>query len=537
MPRLLDYSSTEALQGLRPSEAGVEAAVQAGRRTGAFYSQSGQERAAAANEIGGAVAFTGRTVGEAVQEHLNQQEVTQFYAKQAQFDNELVTSWNKTRNEADPNDPTVATKWNQEVLQPAVDKFTSEFSTPSGQQRVQEHVARLQEHLGTVQAADASTAAGEAALQNLSKFNANNAASLTGDPSRLDFVNATTDKMIDDYIRNSPSLSSERAAEVRNMGTKMRRENTLAAFHGMADANPTAAKQALDSGYGKDDLTESDRNALSNYTHVQEQRVKEEARAEDLDTKRKNVAAASDAMNSLFADHIDPDSGTLKVGPGYFKGVVDIAKMPDAPPSDVRTAFSYGQVAMANEASGKFVQTDPNLREDFSTRMALPPGDPKALTPSEILQAGIDQKMSNADVNKFYKEATELAKDPVKRDALSQYNKFVASMKSSITHSNPLLGKIVPQEDQKFGQFQYDSRLAFDQAYASGNWRAALDPRSANYLGHMLPQYTYGSKEGLQTLQTNLKSGVTLAPAPNGDDGKARKPGESPADYIKRTGG
>ncbi len=564
MGQIKEYTSSAAEGGLRPSEAGLDARVMQGRRAGAFAAQSGSERAGAYRAVGSVLSDAAGVV-KTYQEHEDQQESLMHAANASEVANYTFSKWNEVRQNADPNDPNVAKEFNEQYLQPTLDQYGAMYQTPRGKQQWADFQGRLLETLGTHQMADASVAAGQAAVKNLSTAASNWQSTLSNDPSpmTLELANDETKRMIDAAVKN-PNLTAQEVATVRNHGDELLQMNHVASFRAMADANPAAAEDALNKGFGAGTLKGEQIDQLRAYTQAQSRIQIEQKRADEAEGRRQVVEQATAGANKIFAGAIQ-DDGTLAVGPAYFEQVKQLAsQFPNEPTGIARSLFEAGQKANADALAGKWVRSDPNVFADYNERLALPPGDPNRLSLTQVLQASASGSLSKRDTANLQKQLEATDKDPARRDALSQFNKMTASLKSSITKSSLLFGTD-PEGDQRYGDWYHDARESFDQAYSNGTWKQALDPRNANFIGQTARQYMMGNKEASQAFQRQLQSGTSIVTPPQKDvpnlatvttpapgqpgnrpltpeefragGANPRKAGESTADYLKRIKG
>src|SRR5215470_19920015 len=109
---------------IRPTETGIDAIQQAARRTGAFYGQAAEDYVGAGHRLGSAIQLASNVV-QRFQEH---REISAGAKNFAQMQDDLTTAWNHTINApgVDANDPAVAAKFRENVLEPALDKFANQ---------------------------------------------------------------------------------------------------------------------------------------------------------------------------------------------------------------------------------------------------------------------------------------------------------------------------------------------------------------------------------------------------------------------------
>src|SRR5215475_11560099 len=201
--------------GLRPVETGVEARAATARRIGAFYNQQaaaieevGSFRASEIRSTGTAIGSALKIAGDAYVNQLDHEQISHGTATFAQLQDDLTQQWNTTAKSADPNDPSVAAKFRESVLEPALDNFTEAFSTEKGQRWAEAHVAALRQHMFQKTAGDMSTLAGIAVAQNAQTAAKSMTNTAIQDPSSVPFLLESTDHSIAGIVSSSPTLSA-----------------------------------------------------------------------------------------------------------------------------------------------------------------------------------------------------------------------------------------------------------------------------------------------------------------------------------------
>lgn len=196
---------------MQPTETGIDATVQAAKRVGVAYGQV----ADSLNQTGARVGSTIRDAGQAALDYEDHREISHGAATFAQLQDKLTQQWNETAKNADPNDPSVAAKFREQVLQPALENFQSGFNTENSQRFAETKVDALRNHMFEKTSADMSTLAGIAVRKNIS--DSTNAMSNTAitDPSSVPTLLGQVDHSIDGIVGSSPTLRAVDAANVR----------------------------------------------------------------------------------------------------------------------------------------------------------------------------------------------------------------------------------------------------------------------------------------------------------------------------------
>ena len=139
MPNIREFQAPQGL-GLNPTEIGVDATAGAARRVGAFYNQFGNATAELGNEkaqmwrtLGNDAGTSIKDAGDVAVKYEDHQQISHGSAEFATTFNNLTQQYNAALKNADPNDPSFVGKFNEEVVQPAMDEFKSGFSTENSQ--------------------------------------------------------------------------------------------------------------------------------------------------------------------------------------------------------------------------------------------------------------------------------------------------------------------------------------------------------------------------------------------------------------------
>jgi hypothetical protein len=238
MPNIREFDAP-ALD-IRPSEIGVEATAAAARRGGAFFNQAGQAYDSIGQRAGSAI----RDAGDVAVQQISHQEITHGAATFAQLHADLTDKWNETVKNADPNDTSVAGKFNETVLQPALDKFQQAFNTEPGQKWAEGRIDALRDHMFQRASADMSTLAGDAVAVNVRKMSNAWSNAAINDPSSVPFLLNNADASIGGVVDSSPGLKGTAAAKVKNEILQKTKEDIVksGAIGAIAkSANPEAA--------------------------------------------------------------------------------------------------------------------------------------------------------------------------------------------------------------------------------------------------------------------------------------------------------
>lgn len=342
MPNIREFDAPPNLS-LQPSDTGVSATAAAARRIGTFYNQAAGAQESVGAEAGSAI----RAAGDVAVKYAEHDEISKGAANFAQLQANLTNRWNQTAKTADPNDPTVAAKFQQDVLAPALEQFSDSFNTEGGQRFAEQHVDALREHMFNKTTADMSTMAGIAVQTNMLKTVNTLSSTVRNDPSSLDFALNTVDSSIDGVASSSPNLTGTQAAQVKSeLMQRAKGEIVKSYLMGVAEKNPDEANRIIESGKYGEYISGSEAKTLIGYARTN-QRL---GQAEDRNARVMNDYQAKmdfhKAANDLELSTIPAaptDRPTLPQD--YWQKVRQIGQMPGAAlePSRLKSMVENGE--------------------------------------------------------------------------------------------------------------------------------------------------------------------------------------------------
>lgn len=540
MPKIEEFNGGNL--SVRPNDAAVEGAVQAGRRIGGFYSQiaSGQRQA---GEMDRRVAdtFAGDLdkFGKAYDEHLTNMEVSHGLATYATSFNGLSQQWNETAKNADPNDPTVAQKFRDETLKPWADQFTSSFKTSGGKRWAQTKVAELTQHMYEKTAADMSTLAGNAVIQNLQTSENQFSEAAMNDPSAHDIIQEAARANIRAAIQANPNLTAEEASKVASHYTMATgTEIAKSAAYGAISANPQAGRELLASGKLANYLDGDQVKALDGYAQTVQKAGEEAKKAAVAEQRKAEDDEFKGALGKAQLSMVRPD-GSVLPSADFYKNILQIAALPGAArnPSEIKSLIEMAATARKNQEDHVFVQSDPTTYTSLSQRVGLPVGQ-GGLSASEVNTAYAQNRLSDHDFTKLHEmiEKNDSSKDPAEKELTKRRTEFLEGMKLGVGDVGPLGTFLKPEAASRFYSFQVDTQNREDALKAAGKSPAEImatmyNPRDSAYQGARVSAYQIGTKEGLAqasakaagkaayvgapSLSATAEAGIQNAPAPS----------------------
>lgn len=529
MPNIREFQNP--VGGLTPDNGMEQVAARNAAHTEGAYQKVGQE-------LGSGIA----SMGEAYVKVKTQQDISHGLAASAQMLSANTTAWNQTINAADPNDHSTGEKWLKESLEPQLSNFVDAFSTQEGREWATQHAAQIRNHFVEKVTADQAIQAGQAAVQNYHDTVRGLSDMSLQDPTSMTMSLGLLDKTIDAIIAGNPNLTAEQAATIRgNLRDQGREEIGKGSFVGMARANPTAAMQAIQDGKFNGVFDATTQNQMFGFAQTLKREAEADQRTQEAEQRRQQKEAFEAKASSMEASLFDPQ-GNVTIPQNFYKDLTTMSLLPGADPGRIAALRSAAQTATKEQIEGTFQRTDVGTWNNLAGRIGLAPTDPNALTHTAVNQAYADGKLSKSDWT-FLKQAVESARgDPVLHQSLTQLNQALERVKPLVGKSN-MFGQLDQSGVANYAALHYDTVQRFQQLVAGGMSapeaeKVLEDPRDPRGIMAHLAQYQTNNKQGMANVHARVsgQGGPYNAAPANGFD-KGRKPGESAADYLKRTGG
>lgn len=530
--------------------------------------------------IGGGISSLGAPAQGLYDQFVTQPEISRLTSQAAVGMLALTRQYNATINSSDPNDTTVTQKFFDEALDPYLSKLADQATTPAGRDYVQRYSDSLRAHFGTQAAADQVSRAGTAAVSNYQTGTNSWALAANADPTTAPLALQQSEADVKATV-DALNLDPQQAAEMTaKLTTSRKAAISLSAIEGMARNNPTQFSQDLEAGKHDDlmsNLDPAQQEAARNYAKDQ---VKADAAAQKAQLTiqaKQDKVAADQAQLKILGSGIPQSDGSMIYTPDQIKGIFQpggYGTMPGVTGPEARALRESMIASNERVANGKATITDASLYQDFSSRSFLPAENPRALKPSEIAQGVLDDKISNADAQKFYKAIQE--RDPTKAADEKIYSDFISGPAKTLIQGS-YTNNAAPDylASQHWYQFQRDFRQVYEAGLSQGKTAAQLlTPGSKDYIMISFPVKNYqfsadapadytnptvvapvessvanpnaanfrGPNQSVQQGEQNAASfygpeffNINLNnPTPQAP---ARNAGESIADYLKRTGG
>lgn len=251
MPNIRTFNAGDL--ALHPTETGIDANVQAGRRITSIYSDIASDERQGGNAIADAVGSGIKAVGDAGVAYMDHQQISAGMPAAANLLLTLQQQANNITKNADPNNPSVYGKFRDEQLEPALEKFQDSFTTENSQRWAMEQTDRIREHMQHSIISDMSTMAANAVQLNLNKTANIAGNTVAQDPSSLPTVLDMIKHSTAATVASSPNITAEDASKVNGeVLQKMSEHIVKSAVQGAILKNPDAGlKMAQDPQYAQ----------------------------------------------------------------------------------------------------------------------------------------------------------------------------------------------------------------------------------------------------------------------------------------------
>jgi len=383
MPKIAQFDAPDL--SLRPSETGVEATAAAARRGGAFFNQASGEITSLGHMAGSALT----TAGDAAVAYMDHQQISHGAPVAAELQYNLSAAWDKYKKDhPDQNDQSLNGKFNEEVLEPSLQKFQENFTTQKSQQWAQARSDHLRNSFFNITAADMSNRAGAAVMQNAMAESNLRQRTVYNDERHLPgMINpgGIMDQDRDATLNANTGLKEEQRQKYKEYVEGEKRQMVLAAAQGVAQRSN-----------GDPDAVKSFADRWAKYIDPQsEQRLQKTAQGfyrADLAQKRSDQAEQRrQALTSFYKDSNQLEMSTLPDAPGepekvpqdYFKNLQVIANKYQGvdPTVDARvSALVHRGEALGRKLdetkSANLSRISRDTQRDLYGQIHLPPDDP-----------------------------------------------------------------------------------------------------------------------------------------------------------------
>lgn len=462
------------------------------------------EVASLKNDTGNRVAGAARDSLEVVKDYEDHREISAGAASFAQMQSNLTDQWNQVAKHSDPNDPSVAAKFRETVLEPALKQFQSGFNTDASQKFAEQKIDALRQHMFEKTAADMSTLAGVAVHKNLTDSTTAMSNTAITDPSSVPNLLAGVDHSIAGVVGSSPTLSATDAARVSaevSSATKKAIVQSGAIGAIQKSGNPEATADEWIRKY-PDYINGNEAKMLAG-------NARQQIRANNYDTefsRRRQKEIATDRSNEATSQYlIDVRSQDPKLANDpTAKKILNDQTLTK---TDKNNLLNYVDRQLKPETDSRLSQgTFVSLLRDLRAPDADPDKVMQKAWDARLSDPGKPGSMSEKDFNQFRAEVVA-RKTPEGAALEHDRADFLKNYAPSIVGTNyqPGIG------DPKLYNAEMDARRVENDLRKKGlDPHLAYDPASPHFLG---------KPERVQKWQSSLQQDLqTRASTPNFSD-------------------
>lgn len=471
MANINPYEAPSGL-GLNPTEIGVESTSAAARRLAAYGNQIADTK----NQLGHEIASTVTDVGSVVTNYVDQKDRSDISAAATGVLAKLDQDWTlRTKGNgldksdpnyippADPRDPTIAAKFMEQNVQPALDKLNDIPIGANGNKFAEEKIDQIRNHLSQKLTADMSTMAGQAAVlqDRQTTNNLSNLVTTSPDFHSVDMA-LQMHKEAAAGAKSNPNISGVQAGQLDGhfQASQEQIVHAAAASAISKASDPQAVAAAFIKRY-PDYIKGDEANALAKAAQTQSKANTLVDKQLEIYQRQQEEQAAKVASAKVVNDNFSADdNGNITIKPSAAKQALDIARQyPQAGPAHADAMLKFIQSQQDRERK---VVDNPAVVTDFSNRLFDPN---KPLTEMDLMRASTKGDISNQTYTKFKGMINDLEQTPLKGPV------YQSTMKAA--HSALVLtGVGMPGKDDK-GEQNY-----------------------AMFVQHFIPQYLAASRAG-----------------------------------------
>lgn len=537
MPNIRELNAPSDL-AIRPDDRAMEATANAGRRISALYSSAAESTMS----VGRTASSTIQDLGNTAVRFMDNREISNGAKNFATLMAGLDAEWNKRVSSADPNDPSVAEKFLEEVVNPRLDRMREGFNTENSTRFAETQIQHLRTHFVSKTSSDMATLAGVAAKSNINTLTNQLSNAAISDPSSLRTSLKLVESSIGAMVDSSPTLSGVNAGKMKLELTEAAQAAIVkAAAIGAITANPEAGlKKFSGPEYSKyisgTELKQLEQQARAvqraervdeNYRRKNAELAKEEAsEAREGEYLQKLHSDDPNERGSVTARAIANDFTLTRQARERMIGIVERETKPEA------------AAKVSNAAATELI-----------SRIRAPEGDPRRITDLGPVYDAYEKGQLNKSDLKFVRDEFTNLRSPEGQALGREQDEFIKSVKPLIDKSNPLLGKIDQSGPQQVYAFTMALRKKIDEYRRAGkDPRDLMDPSKPDYMGSPAALAAY-QKPLQQSLQDTAKAlrggggglppaesitGVTIEPAPAATSTpRAAAPPPPPKGFIK----
>lgn len=469
---------------------------------------------------------------------------TKVHVSMAELANRATQELAKQKATADPADPnffnTVYRGGVADGEEPAtgsihdqLNKLREQVTNPVAQRRFETEAAALTHQVLVQSTAFQGHLAGVHAKQQAIQLTNQLQAMVQTDPSQHTNALAMMTTAVNDPqgIFYRPGMDAGARELILRSMTEQISSSTV---RGMIGDSPQHALHSLQSGEWDAQITGEQKIVLMNAAETGIRAMEVEAQRAEAEVAKQQKAkeeTTSRALTAKFLLH-EGNPGNAQFPP-LTATEIGRAMLPNTKGksdlSDETGRALFGLI----DANTKAVtlKNDESLSQDYLRRIYLPWGDKdKIISEVPIINAAANGKLTPARF-KFLRDEYEKARTEEGMTLGGSRDRFLASRKTSITTSNPLLGKLDSDGDVNFGRFaEFAVTEEARMRKENKNPHNLYDETNPDYLGHRMMQFQKTMQQSLKDMGKKMQSTEPTPPMT-----QPRLKGETIEQYKKRT--
>lgn len=480
MPGIREYFAGKL--SLDPQDRGVTAMAGAARRVQGAYNEAAEANKASAKAFGDAA----EAVGTVALKYAEHDELTRGARMMAALQENAVEKWNETAKTVDPNDSTAGPRFMAEQLEPSLEKFGTAFFTERAQEWSRTQTANFRQHMQTKVTADMGRMAGEAVAVNLEQTRNRVSNTAFTDPSSYHNSLKLWEDTVNNVVATSPNLKGVEAQHIRNkMLLQGQEQITKSYLMGLAEKNPAEAKRLIETDDSLRKYISGDvAKAIVRHAEAQTKANAYHERTLRVQQKQMEKDEFEQSLTRLTLSVYPEGSDKPVLNPNFRRELNRIGLMPGANPASIRAMESWYDQLLLRAERGQTITTDPQVYDNLFERVGIPPGEPNAITSTELFLLTGQGKLSENNRRFFEQTIAAAARDEKARLDMKEFKRFTDSFKPTFIKS-PLIPD--PQGALKFKNFVDEAMNLYRDGLARGYSRAdMLNPRGQHYLGKLL---------------------------------------------------
>ena len=464
------------------------------------------------------------TKGRILERREEQREVSRLSAEMAQAQSELSIEFENTMRSHAPGDPPLVEVFSDKVNE-RLERIRENVSTEGGRNFFNRSSAGINSHfLKSSFQGQFELAAAEAKQNYTTAINGYSSALIT-DPSAFEMTLENHQAQIES-MQESGQIDFKLSTELKSKGEA---ELAKSAVRGWVKANPSFAREQLESGKFDRFMTGSTKKQLFGEIEQAERAAEVQKRKDEFDSKEARDQEFNLIQNDFMAK--------------YVSGKLSAQEVLDSPlePFGKGSKNQFINMIEAQNRRGKEVRTNPRVFNDLFRRIHLDPVEPDALRDeNDLNEFVIKGDITYADLNRLRTEMqgkrTEAGgiESQMKRGLLNvAKNRFIKK------------GFGIPDPDgaEQLQAYTVWFLEEYNRLKQKGKTATELlSPDSPDYLGKAISNFERSNQERMKSMsdrlrQENRQRLQPLPPSLQQNQITPRQEGESVEDYLKRTGG